>query len=1100
MLQLNHIKKEYKTGDLVQKALDDVSLNLRDNEFVAILGPSGSGKTTLLNVIGGLDRYDSGDLIINGISTKKYTDRDWDSYRNHTIGFVFQSYNLIPHQTVLSNVELALTISGISGAERRSRATKALEQVGLGDQLHKHPSEMSGGQMQRVAIARALVNNPDILLADEPTGALDSDTSIQVMELLKEVAKDRLVVMVTHNPELAEQYATRIVRLRDGVIQSDTAPFTPDDSAQVPPVHKNLGHSSMSPLTALALSFNNLLTKKTRTLLTAFAGSIGIIGIALILSLSAGVSNYIQEMERSTLSEYPLQISTTGVDLAALLDPGSYTSAVANNTNVGATSASSTPEGMVTVRELLSQLTEDNSSVNDLASLKKYLDSDECTISEDAASIEYSYGIAPLIYRQNKDGTVRQIFPDSSLSALNNTTSAAGIVSSMTNQSVFTEMAEEPSLYEDQYDVKAGRWPESYNEAVLVLNSDGSISDYALYILGIEDDSVMMRFLQEYAKNKNTQAPTGYGTYPYDTFVGLKYKIVTSSDYYVYDEERQIWRNRSDDEAYVEQLVENSPDLTIVGVVQPRADASSTILPIGVAYTHALTYYAIDHAAESEVVKQQLADPEVNVLTGERFDADQRETDLDISSLFSVDTDMLKDAFQFDASKLQFDLSGAFDLQDGSFDFSSILDPSAFQLDLSDLDLSDIDMSDVELPDMDALDLSQLFADMDLSVSEDALQSLMKKIMNGYKRYIIGNGILNLDKIGFSSYMESDQFKQLLSESMGDLLDTTGLQEQFTASLQQNLQGIMTSYLQSYSEQLSQKLGEALQTKLTAAIQTQMSTVMQQLMTQLTTQFSQQIQSAIQNNIAQLSSQVEDALKIDPTVFQSAVQVNMSTDDLVDLVKMNLQSSTTSYSSVLGALGYSDYAKPGSIWIYPKSFEAKNRIVDSLNAYNAAMRAQGEEDKVIVFSDTVGTLMSAVTKIVDMVSNVLVAFVAISLAVSSIMIGVITYISVLERRKEIGILRAIGASKHNVSEVFNAETFIIGMCSGVIGVGLCLLLLIPGNMLIHSIAGTTSVTAVLPPKAALVLIVLATLLTILGGLIPARSAAKCNPVTALRSE
>lgn len=1100
MLQLNHIKKEYKTGDLVQKALDDVSLNLRDNEFVAILGPSGSGKTTLLNVIGGLDRYDSGDLIINGISTKKYTDRDWDSYRNHTIGFVFQSYNLIPHQTVLSNVELALTISGISGAERRSRATKALEQVGLGDQLHKHPSEMSGGQMQRVAIARALVNNPDILLADEPTGALDSDTSIQVMELLKEVAKDRLVVMVTHNPELAEQYATRIVRLRDGVIQSDTAPFAPDDSAQVPPVHKNLGRSSMSPLTALALSFNNLLTKKTRTLLTAFAGSIGIIGIALILSLSAGVSNYIQEMERSTLSEYPLQISTTGVDLAALLDPGSYTSAVANNTNVGATSASSTPEGMVTVRELLSQLTEDNSSVNDLASLKKYLDSDECTISEDAASIEYSYGIAPLIYRQNKDGTVRQIFPDSSLSALNNTTSAAGIVSSMTNQSVFTEMAEEPSLYEDQYDVKAGRWPESYNEAVLVLNSDGSISDYALYILGIEDDSVMMRFLQEYAKNKNTQAPTGYGTYPYDTFVGLKYKIVTSSDYYVYDEERQIWRNRSDDEAYVEQLVENSPDLTIVGVVQPRADASSTILPIGVAYTHALTYYAIDHAAESEVVKQQLADPEVNVLTGERFDADQRETDLDISSLFSVDTDMLKDAFQFDASKLQFDLSGAFDLQDGSFDFSSILDPSAFQLDLSDLDLSDIDMSDVELPDMDALDLSQLFADMDLSVSEDALQSLMKKIMNGYKRYIIGNGILNLDKIGFSSYMESDQFKQLLSESMGDLLDTTGLQEQFTASLQQNLQGIMTSYLQSYSEQLSQKLGEALQTKLTAAIQTQMSTVMQQLMTQLTTQFSQQIQSAIQNNIAQLSSQVEDALKIDPTVFQSAVQVNMSTDDLVDLVKMNLQSSTTSYSSVLGALGYSDYAKPGSIWIYPKSFEAKNRIVDILNAYNAAMRAQGEEDKVIVFSDTVGTLMSAVTKIVDMVSNVLVAFVAISLAVSSIMIGVITYISVLERRKEIGILRAIGASKHNVSEVFNAETFIIGMCSGVIGVGLCLLLLIPGNMLIHSIAGTTSVTAVLPPKAALVLIVLATLLTILGGLIPARSAAKCNPVTALRSE
>ena len=1091
LIRLTNLTMTFEDGETI---LDNINLYINNKEFLTLLGPSGCGKTTMLRIIGGFLTPTSGDVLFNG---KRIN--DLPAYQRK-INTVFQRYALFPHLDVYDNIAFGLRIAKVKEDEIDERVTEMLEIVSLKGFENRKVTSLSGGQQQRVAIARALVNNPDILLADEPTGALDSDTSIQVMELLKEVAKDRLVVMVTHNPELAEQYATRIVRLRDGVIQSDTAPFAPDDSAQVPPVHKNLGRSSMSPLTALALSFNNLLTKKTRTLLTAFAGSIGIIGIALILSLSAGVSNYIQEMERSTLSEYPLQISTTGVDLAALLDPGSYTSAVANNTNVGATSASSTPEGMVTVRELLSQLTEDNSSVNDLASLKKYLDSDECTISEDAASIEYSYGIAPLIYRQNKDGTVRQIFPDSSLSALNNTTSAAGIVSSMTNQSVFTEMAEEPSLYEDQYDVKAGRWPESYNEAVLVLNSDGSISDYALYILGIEDDSVMMRFLQEYAKNKNTQAPTGYGTYPYDTFVGLKYKIVTSSDYYVYDEERQIWRNRSDDEAYVEQLVENSPDLTIVGVVQPRADASSTILPIGVAYTHALTYYAIDHAAESEVVKQQLADPEVNVLTGERFDADQRETDLDISSLFSVDTDMLKDAFQFDASKLQFDLSGAFDLQDGSFDFSSILDPSAFQLDLSDLDLSDIDMSDVELPDMDALDLSQLFADMDLSVSEDALQSLMKKIMNGYKRYIISNGILNLDKIGFSSYMESDQFKQLLSESMGDLLDTTGLQEQFTASLQQNLQGIMTSYLQSYSEQLSQKLGEALQTKLTAAIQTQMSTVMQQLMTQLTTQFSQQIQSAIQNNIAQLSSQVEDALKIDPTVFQSAVQVNMSTDDLVDLVKMNLQSSTTSYSSVLGALGYSDYAKPGSIWIYPKSFEAKNRIVDSLNAYNAAMRAQGEEDKVIVFSDTVGTLMSAVTKIVDMVSNVLVAFVAISLAVSSIMIGVITYISVLERRKEIGILRAIGASKHNVSEVFNAETFIIGMCSGVIGVGLCLLLLIPGNMLIHSIAGTTSVTAVLPPKAALVLIVLATLLTILGGLIPARSAAKCNPVTALRSE
>ena len=1097
MLQIKQICKQYKTGDLVQNALNNVSLNLRDNEFVAILGPSGSGKTTLLNIIGGLDRYDSGDLIINGISTKKYTDRDWDSYRNHTIGFVFQSYNLIPHQTVLANVELALTISGISKAERRRRAAKALEDVGLGSQLHKHPSEMSGGQMQRVAIARALVNNPDILLADEPTGALDSETSIQVMELLKDVARDRLVVMVTHNPELAEQYATRIVRLKDGVIRADSDPFTPDTAALTPPVHKNLGHSSMSPLTALSLSFNNLLTKKARTLLTAFAGSIGIIGIALILSLSNGVSNYISDMERSTLSEYPIQITSNGVDLASLLDPESYASAVSGETSA---SSDSSLEGMVTVRRLLSQLTENTTNVNDLSALRDYLESDASSVKENAASVEYAYGVAPQLYRQNADGTVRRVFPDNTLSSLNNTTTAAGIVSSMSNQNVFCEMAEEPSLYEDQYDVKAGRWPDRYDEAVLVLNADGSVSDYALYLLGLLDDAELDNFIREYTKNHNIDLPEDYGTYNYEDFLGLSYKIITTSDLYAYDEDLGFWRSHADDEDYLEQLAAESPALTIVGVVQPKADASSTILPTGVAYTHALTYYTMDHAAESEIVKQQLENPDVNVLTGEPFEADEDSDGFDITSLFSVDTDALQSAFQFDSSKLQFDLSGAFTLNGSSVDLSSLLDPADFSLDLGDLDLSDIDMSDVELPAMEDMDLSSLFEDMDLSVSQDALQQLMKDIMNGYKRYIIGNGILNLDKIGFSSYMESDLFKQILSDSMGDLLDTSGLQEQFAASLQQNLQTVMTSYLERYSEQLGQKLGEALQAKLTAAIQTQMSTVMQQLMSQLAGQFSQQIQTAIQTNIAALGSQMEDALQIDAETFQSAIQLNMSNDELVNLVKNTLQSTSTTSTSVLASLGYVDYSTPGSIWIYPKSFESKNQIVDELNAYNDAMRTQGEDDKVIVFSDTVGTLMSAVTKIVDMVSNVLVAFVAISLVVSSIMIGVITYISVLERRKEIGILRAIGASKRNISEVFNAETFIIGLCSGCMGVGLSLILLIPGNMLIHSIADSASVTAALPLQAALVLIALATLLTILGGLIPAKSASKCDPVKALRSE
>ena len=467
MLQLKKIHKQYKTGDLVQTALDKVSLNLRDCEFVAILGPSGSGKTTLLNIIGGLDRYDSGDLIINGISTKKYTDRDWDSYRNHTIGFVFQSYNLIPHQTVLANVELALTISGVSGAERRRRATEALQKVGLGNQLHKHPTEMSGGQMQRVAIARALVNNPDILLADEPTGALDSETSIQVMELLKEVAKDRLVVMVTHNPELAHQYATRIVQLKDGVIRSDTDPFEPDTAQLAPPVHKSMGRSSMSPLTSLSLSFNNLLTKKARTLLTAFAGSIGIIGIALIISLSAGVNQYIDDTERSTLSEYPLQILSSGMDLTSMLTSGSPASA----------SGTTAEEGMVPVRQLITQMVAGITS-NDLKSLKTYLESDDCTIAEDATSIEYSYNVQPQIYREDADGSIRQVNPDSSLSSLgiSSTSSTNSMMSSMMNTSVFYQLPESDELYNSQYEVKAGRWPEKYNECVAVLGADGTMS------------------------------------------------------------------------------------------------------------------------------------------------------------------------------------------------------------------------------------------------------------------------------------------------------------------------------------------------------------------------------------------------------------------------------------------------------------------------------------------------------------------------------------------------------------------------------------------------------------------------------------------------
>ena len=1064
MLQLKKIHKQYKTGDLVQTALDKVSLNLRDCEFVAILGPSGSGKTTLLNIIGGLDRYDSGDLIINGISTKKYTDRDWDSYRNHTIGFVFQSYNLIPHQTVLANVELALTISGVSGAERRRRAAEALQKVGLGNQLHKHPTEMSGGQMQRVAIARALVNDPDILLADEPTGALDSETSIQVMELLKEVAKDRLVVMVTHNPELAHQYATRIVQLKDGVIRSDTDPFEPDAAQLAPPVHKSMGRSSMSPLTSLSLSFNNLLTKKARTLLTAFAGSIGIIGIALIISLSTGVNQYIDDTERSTLSEYPLQILSSGMDLTSMLTSGSPASA----------SGTTAEEGMVPVRQLITQMVAGITS-NDLKSLKTYLESDDCTIAEDATSIEYSYNAQPQIYREDADGSIRQVNPDSSLSSLgiSSTSSTNSMMSSMMNTSVFYQLPESDELYNSQYEVKAGRWPEKYNECVAVLGADGTITDYALYALGLRDSAELDKMIQQFAQNQNVDVPTDFKTYRYSDFIGIQFKLVNAADRYLRDDDHNAWVDKSDDKDFMKSLVASGETLTVVGVVQPKEDASASMLSSGIAYPAALTQHVIAAAADSQMVQDQLASPSINVMNGEPFGTEDASA-FDMSSLFRIDTDMLKSAFQFDTSKLNFDLSGAFDLDNGSVDLGSLLDPDDFQLDL---DLT-------ETPDLDMSTLTDLFANMDLSVSEDKMQELAQKVLVGYKDYVIGNGILNLNKISFSQYLKSDAFKTLMNDAMGELFDQDALQAQFSEAMQT----AMSTLMESYSSQISETL------------QTQLGSAMQTAMTKLMTQMSQNIQSQMQQSFSQLGSQMESALKIDATAFQKAIQFNMSEDDLTDLMKSAMLSSTATYDSNLQTLGYADLDAPSQIKIYPQDFDHKASVVAKLDAYNDNMRSQGADDKVIQYTDVVGTLMTSVTEIINMISNMLVAFVSISLVVSSIMIGVITYISVLERRKEIGILRAIGASKRNISEVFNAETFIIGLCSGVMGVVLSEILLIPGNMLIQKISNGTNVVARLPLNAALVLIVLATVLTILGGFIPAKGASRSDPVKALRSE
>lgn len=1254
MLQIKDIHKEYRTGNLVQRALDGVSLSLRDNEFVAILGPSGSGKTTLLNIIGGLDRYDSGDLIINGISTKKYKDRDWDSYRNHTIGFVFQSYNLIPHQTVLANVELALTISGVSKSERRRRAKEALEKVGLGAQIHKKPSQMSGGQMQRVAIARALVNDPEILLADEPTGALDSDTSVQVMDLLQEVAKERLVVMVTHNPELAQLYATRIVTVKDGRILSDTDPFVIDSESMAPPVHKNMGKSSMSFFTALSLSFQNLKTKKARTLLTSFAGSIGIIGIALILSISNGVDKYITNMEEETLSEYPLQIQSTGVDLTSMMMGA-------------ATAQSGKKDGEVGVAQMVTNMFSKMNS-NDLESLKVYLDSNESSISQYANSVEYTYSVSPQIFLENGKN-IRQVNPDKSFSAMGlGSGSSNSIMSSTMSTDVFHEMPEDADLYKDQYDVKAGRWPENYKECVLVLTSQGDISDFLQYTLGLRDGKELDDMVQKFMAEEAVETPENEGPYTYDEILGKKFKLVNSTDYYEYDEEYKVWKDKSDNSSYMKKLVKNGEDLTIVGIVQPVEGATASMLTAGICYTPELTKHVIEKAASSEIVKQQLADEKINVFTGEEFGKEDNENSkFDMESLFSINADALQEAFQVDLSGFNMDLSSLSGLSSGlnvempdmpdmsalagniNLDESSMPDLSKLiKLDDLDLDLSHmIDPEEIlkNLPADQVPDMSQALKSVKFDFTEEKVTALLKEVltgyqesikdkpeadmdkmqaalkqyltskemnerlckdlqelvknnvnvdmssekliavavglMNQYQEYAKANGITQTDvasilaflsqgeiqqqikeeaenlvknsvtvnittkqirdllmqdvvaaypeyawnnslpdpaNLGtyFLEYMQTEDGQNRLMNGLMTLVDTSEVQTQFSQAMETYMKSMMTSFTDAIAKGIESKFTEIMEQvekQLTKGIQTAMeqmigniSSGMQEAMQSVMTSVSSSLTSAMSQAMSGLGGlgsgmgNMEDALSINPEAFAKAIQMNMNEDDLSELMMSLLSSENSSYDGNLKKLGYADLNVPGGINIYPKDFESKSEIVGILDQYNADMEAAGEDEKVITYTDLVGTLMSSVTNIVNIISYVLVAFVAISLVVSSIMIGVITYISVLERKKEIGILRAIGASRHNVSQVFNAETFIIGFCAGAMGIGITLLLLIPANSIIRSLADGVNVKAALTPVAAVVLIGLSVVLTLLGGLIPSRKAAKSDPVTALRTD
>ena len=1177
MLQIQHIRKEYRTGKLVQKALDDVSLNLRDSEFVAILGPSGSGKTTLLNIIGGLDRYDSGDLIINGISTKKYKDRDWDSYRNHTIGFVFQSYNLIPHQTVLSNVELALTISGISRSERRKRAIDALEKVGLGEQIHKRPSQMSGGQMQRVAIARALVNNPDILLADEPTGALDSDTSVQVMELLKEVSKDRLVVMVTHNPELAYEYATRIVEVKDGKILSDSDPLDISEEITEEPVHKNMGKSSMSFLTALSLSFQNLKTKKARTLLTSFAGSIGIIGIALILSISNGVSGYIKAMEEDTLSEYPLQIQSTGFDLTAMMVSASVDSPDNKKDNdIGVTPA---------VTNMFSKM-----STNDLAALKTYLESNPENIDNYVHAIEYNYVVTPQIYRSDKNDTYKQINPDKSYEMVGMSSSYENSMTSSMSTNVFYELPANSDLYSGQYEVKAGHWPESYNECVLVLNSNGNISDRLEYTLGLRDSTEYENMVSAFMSEKEIDVPENNDSFSYDDLLGMTFKVVNSADYYEYDSEYDIWKDKTGNDAYMKDLVSLGEDLKITGIVQQIDGTAAAMLTPGIGYTQNLTKHLIQYAASSDIVKAQKDNKDTNIFTGEKFGTDSQDNKFNMESLFQIDTDAMSNAFKVDDSIYNMDMSdisSLINLDDISAGFdASMFDSDAFDSSMFD-DISFGDMSDImgdgsfdfDMGSMDAdtikkfisdslndevkadinsmlsgfkeyilsdevsaklgADIKQLITDsVQVNISQDRVLQEVNKLEEKYFEYVKNNGIEDTSADSVFKFLLTDEARQQITASAKDIMSDAvvidisyeqlwnifqrDVADGFVEYAKQNgypdvdgiLDKVITNMINSLQEQITAGI-EASMNKMMSSITLNMQQAMEQVMTQMMSSMTEAMVNAMQlmgNNMTNAfgftgtgadmdSYDFGSAFGIDTESFADAIKMNMNEDDLSDLM-MSLMSNTdtASYDNNMKKLGYADLAVPSGIDIYPKDFESKDQIVKILDNYNNDMKRQGKDAQVISYTDVVGTLMSSVTTIVNVISYVLIAFVAISLVVSSIMIGVITYISVLERRKEIGILRAIGASKKNVSAVFNAETCIIGLCAGLMGIGITLLMLIPINAIIHAVSGVNNINAVLPVAPAIVLILLSIFLTFIGGLIPSKKASKSDPVAALRNE
>lgn len=986
MLEIRNIVKNYETGSETVHALKGVSIAFRESELVSILGQSGCGKTTLLNIIGGLDQYTSGDLIINGQSTKQYKSAEWDIYRNHSVGFIFQSYNLIPHQSVLSNVELALTLSGVSKAERRRRAKEALEKVGLGNQLNKRPNQMSGGQMQRVAIARALVNDPDILLADEPTGALDSETSIQIMELVKEIAKDRLVIMVTHNPELAEKYSTRIVKLLDGRIVGDSDPFDPAKEPAHSEVRKTEvtkgQKTSMSFLTALSLSKNNLMTKKGRTFLTSFAGSIGIIGIALILSLSNGVQEYINSVERSTLASFPVSIQHETVD---------YTSLMTSMMNVRDNAEENRDPDRIYTNDISTEMMKTMLSemqTNNLAEFKEYLESDPDGISASIEEIQYSYDSNLYIYGHSADGDIMQINPSTVMSAMmgqsmadnvsqmTNTYSSLMGSSSMSSYDAFRELLSTDML-KTEYEVLAGRLPEAYNEVVVLVTDRNELSDVTLYTLGLRDQGELEGMMSSVMAGESFDLDTGDLSFSYDDLMGMEFSMLTAPEFYQKNDDG-TWTDMRSDSEFMEQAAENGLKLKVVGILKPDADSLiSSTNSGGIGYTHALTEYMIDKTNSSELVKEQKENPDVDVFTGIEFPkADEEE----------------------------------------------------------------------EQP-----------------MSQSEAMEMLTGMLTEEQRTKINEGIM--------AALTEEQQAQIQSAMMGMVSD-----EQMNSIMM----GVLTP------EQLTQlQSGADVNSLLTDAQKAQMSA---QIAASLT---------AEQN--AELSTMMNGM--VDPTKMYTIFMQVLTTDQLRQLMDMTKEPETTdaTYDGNLKLLGVAELSEPSSMKIYATDFESKEKITQLIEKYNDSKIADDNQADVINYTDYVGLMMSSVSDIINSISYILIAFVAISLIVSSIMIGIITYISVLERTKEIGILRAMGASKRDISNVFNAETLIVGFSAGVIGIAVTLLLNIPINIIIENITGIANV-ALLPWQGGVILVVISMLLTLIAGLVPAGVAAKKDPVEALRTE